>query len=286
MRAKGMFISQHQISFKWLGVVDYLAYRVTDGLVEDTKYRSFLPEINKAPRRIAVHNFRNHQPAQAQLKAFLDTYQGEANAISGDYEDTNTPMSRWSAEEYETFLGLLQSELGLPVVSYANASTVANHLNIYTNITNEYGLWIARLASPGADIDTAQPNLSYGGQPFTDFWSLWQFSWTGNGEQYGVESSNVCLDVFNGSVEAMDGWLVTPLPKPCDCEKIEHDITVLRNLYQELNLDLEAAEQNIKQQKAEDQAIRRMVRDEIRKLEMKVADLERKSHRHWWMRRS
>lgn len=301
MRSKGMFISEHQRTFEWLGVVDYLAYRVTDGMVDDQKYKEFVPEIRKSPRRIAVHNFRNHKPWKDQAEHFLDSLICDPHCIAGDYEDTYTPMTPQSAAGYEKFLWYCRAQTGLPVVSYSNASTIANHLNVYTDITEDFGLWIVRFAPSAADINTALPNLIYNQKLFAYDWLYWQFGWRGNGEYYGVGSENVCLDVFNGTNDEHDIFLgieAAP-PPPVDLEKLKHDLDVLKNLYQEINLDLELAEQTIKRNdmtilnlkstakelRTEDNNIRRMVRDEHRKLEKRIMELEKNTHKHWWMRK-
>lgn len=234
-RAHGMFISQHQKTFKWFGQTHYLGYRVTDGLVPDTKYTEFLPEIRKAPRKIAVHNFRNHKTAVQQVDSFLNCYQGEADCIGGDYEDTDTPMSQYSAEEFSKFLEIIAKETQLPVIMYAGVYALRDNLYHFVPGLKEVPLWAVRLNNNANDY--SQPNLSIDGVPVATDWKFWQYTWVGNGEDFGVGSENVCLDMFNGTVEDLNDFLKK---EPVDeLAALRMRVKVLEALYQEVNTDLE-----------------------------------------------
>ena len=275
-RAQGIFISEHQQTFKWLGNSDYLAYRVMDGLVPDAKYQEWIPEVIKSPRRIAVHNFRNHKTAIEQFDAFKNMYGREAHCIAGDYEDTYTAMSDRSAKQYEMLLDMFAEEYQVPIISYSNASTYANHLNPLTTILSRHGLWIVRFAPDGADINTAQPKLDYYGIVYATGWEFWQFGWKGFGPDYGAGSDNICLDVFNGTVQQLDDFLRISVPEP-QPDDIVKRVDKLEFLYQELNTDLEELSLNFAAHRAADRIVEEKIWEQI-------ANLKSKSHKHWWMK--
>lgn len=284
-RADGMFVSEYQRTLEWFGQTNYLAYRVTDGMVDDQKYEEFLPEIKKAPRRIAVHNFRNHRGGKEQAYNFLNKLQCDPHCISGDYEDTYTPMSQKSAEQYEIFLDTCKEATQLPIISYAGAATIKNHLNIYTDISLTYGLWVVRFAPAGADINVAQPNLTYGGEPFASDWDFWQYGWKGNGEDYGVGSENVCIDVYNGTVADLDVYLglseqVDPIEQELALLRLR--VRTLEALYQEVNKDLEETQKELSGLGNEYDIFTDNVWDKFGNLDDKISFLWHRAHKHWW----
>jgi GH25 family lysozyme M1 (1,4-beta-N-acetylmuramidase)/uncharacterized protein YgiM (DUF1202 family) len=82
---------------------------------------------------------------------------------------------------------------------------------------HQYPLWIA-------NYDVATPRVP---KPWaTDEWLFWQFTETGDGELYGVESKEIDLNYFNGDVEAFRERFGLDQPPPGGEEKYRVELSI------------------------------------------------------------
>ena len=234
MRAKGIFISEFQNTFTYLGNIDYIWQRVTDGMVLDTRYYAMLPEVKRVPILGAVHNYRNHKHWKEQADFFLSLLDASFQMIAGDYEDAN--MTEESAVGLWCWLNYVAQEAELPVMYYVAAYNLRDKLIDFNGIDTVYGeidfngsnLWFARPV-PNFDVENGEPNLSIGGVPIVDGWKFYQHNWEAPGSEYGCGSVHVCEDVFNGTVDEL-GELISKHgepPIPIDLDEILDKLTRL-----------------------------------------------------------
>ena len=235
MRAKGIFISEYQNTFKYLDNLDYIWQRITDGMVTDAQYFAMLPEVKKVPRRGATHNYRNHVGWKTQADNFLWLMDASFQMISGDYEDSN--MTEQSAIDFWCWLNYIAEETNLPVFYYVALYNLKDRLMAFNGTPTEYGpidfnssnLWIAR-PTENADFENGAPGLTINGVPVTDNWRFWQYWWKASGAKYGCGSVYVCEDVFNGTVEELDKLLGT--------NNVDDIAKILGELQKQINLNI------------------------------------------------
>ena len=80
-------------------------------------------------------------------------------------------------------------------------------MNLELKYFQQYPLWIANYSMP-------KPLIPF---PWEDEkWLLWQFTATGDGAAYGVESKGIDLNYYNGSLEKFHARfnLLFPQPEP------------------------------------------------------------------------
>ncbi len=105
----------------------------------------------------------------------------DRNGVHLDQELTSTQLTDWVV----TWCQTVESQTGVKPVIYTNG----NYANYLQSAVTEYGLWIA-----DPDGDPSDPPSN------TGVWNTWlfkQYSWSGTVS--GINSSEVDLDVFNGS---------------------------------------------------------------------------------------
>jgi hypothetical protein len=102
-------------------------------------------------------------------------------------------------------------------MDYVHEASEGKQLMIYTNINlytkyrgwmDKWPLWIAH---PRKDLRRdAKPGLPQDAKK----WRIWQYAWADKGEEYGVRSDKIDLNVYNGTKEDLRSWL-----KPDEEEK-------------------------------------------------------------------
>lgn len=136
----------------------------------------------------------------------------------GDFEDTyNGPFKGW--KNWYNFLERVKElvptgkEIGVYTGYYywRENTTGVGIPNASLNYFKQYPLWIANYGTPSPLVP----------QPW-DTWTLWQFTDSGDGTVYGVESLNIDLNYFNGDVNALRQRFKlsnTPFPPPAPPSK-------------------------------------------------------------------
>ncbi|MGE5379093.1 MAG: SH3 domain-containing protein [Bacteroidota bacterium] len=147
---------------------------------------------------------------QAELWASqLDGDLGELPLFADLEETYKGPFAGWT--NWKTFLERLKSlvgnkEIGIYTAFYywqtnaPNASTQPAELEYF----HSYPLWIA-------NYGTSQPLVP---KPWiADEWLFWQYTSSGDGFYYGVESLEIDLNYFNGDAQAFADRFHVPLPQ-------------------------------------------------------------------------
>lgn len=101
---------------------------------------------------------------------------------------------------------------GKKVLLYCGAYTYRDFLQHWTDFS-DVDLMIARYPWLPVVVDKDLPNLL----GVRTAWTIWQYSEKWKGADYGVGSTNVDLDVFNGNVMDMRSYFMVdqqPVPDP------------------------------------------------------------------------
>lgn len=85
----------------------------------------------------------------------------------------------------------------------------------------QYDLWLAWYGISESEIICPQPWRSSGG------WTLWQYTSSGDGKKYGVESREIDLNFFNGSPEQFREHFGLEKPTPIPSSKIIQSVKMV-----------------------------------------------------------
>lgn len=219
-RAIGIDISHHQSTFTNLGNIDFIIARTSNGTTPDTKYQTFLPEVKKTRRRGVYHYYRtNHveHPMEEQAELVLDSMRDQGMMMfATDYEisdyDDNVLNRDTAIQLYGFMLYMVQNEPDIKHMLYTGIYTWRDILLPLQGEDSEFGvidwyifgIWLPRY---GWADDTYI--LELGGIPILPYYNIWQVSATGNyrGAEFGVGSTHVDYNEFDGTPAEMDIWL-------------------------------------------------------------------------------
>lgn len=218
MNAKGIDLSHHNGTFTNLGNQDFIIARACNGIKEDTKYRLYVPEIKKTAIRGAYIYYRtNHveHPPEEQAALFLELSSGKGMKILGvDYEvsdyDDNELTGETAVQLYGFMLFLASQRPSKKILLYTSIYTwrdvllpLQGFISIFGEIDwYQFGIWLPRYGWP----DDSQI-LKLDNEPVLPYYDVWQKNNTGKGGDFGVSSSCIDLNDYNGTVEEMLSWL-------------------------------------------------------------------------------
>ena len=243
MRAAGSDISKWQGSFEPQGNIDFIFQRTSYGLTKDEKFKELLPGVKTIERRGAYHYFDTELDPIEQADFFYRTQGNQGfKVLAIDYEGDGNELDEQGEENLWQFYQKLKSLTDKKIILYLTEYTYFMLLMAFNTRWEEVDLWIARW-NESIDSQTGSPMFN------EDWpWFFWQYSAGGNGlgAEYGVESVDIDLDVFNGTVEELDAFLLLdePVPPPipptnCD-ELIAEAVVRVRTEFTE---KIEALEQ-------------------------------------------
>lgn len=195
---------------RWNGTLDAVKMRAAGvkgvilraaaGAVRDTMVDTYAPALKAAGIPIVgcylyYHPYEPWRPQLDALKAVMAKHGIRRGYL--DLEDTRTVATL--ARDAETFMAALTAEMPLPA---------GKRHGIYSNVSYwrqmgapawgaAYDLWIA------AWTEVASPVVPAPWQR----WTLWQYSNSGNGPAYGLQSARVDLNRFNGTAAQLAEWL-------------------------------------------------------------------------------
>ena len=213
---------------------DFVIIRAGQNIWPDTDFKDNWRHAKdaKLPRgSYWFYDSRSDPKRQAELwVSLLDGDLGELPLFADIEETYNGPFKGWP--NWKTFLERLKSlvgnkEIAIYTASYywqsnaPNASTQPAELEYF----HRYPLWIA-------NYGVSQPLVP---KPWSaDEWLFWQFTSSGDGFYYGVESLEIDLNYFNGDAQAFANRFHVPLPEdpvpPDDPTGNRYRVTV-RSLY-------------------------------------------------------
>lgn len=224
-RAQGIFISKYQKSWKpkpWQSFVDI---RASVGVYDDPKY----PEFRQIARDNgiavgAVHYLVSNQPFKTQLDVFLNAAE-DADYYTCDFEGIGNVKSEKFALDSIRFTIDLDGVDDKQTAFYSSPKYVQEWMypfgiywvRTFKNFWNAqwpYSSWNDNLLSVPIE-GIWEPRLPAG----CKYWTKWQYGaeYLHRGEEEGVGSDHVCLEVFNGTKEAMWDW-INPIVKDPDSE--------------------------------------------------------------------
>jgi GH25 family lysozyme M1 (1,4-beta-N-acetylmuramidase) len=128
---------------------------------------------------------------------------------------TKNIFSEADVENIEQWINYVKTATGIPVMLYTRVLILKKKLipKGGENLKN-MNLWIAWYSDDvSREDDNPYKKYSISG---VSNWHLWQYSAdkNGKGSVYGVKSSGIDLDVFNGTVEQMKAWLAGEAIEP------------------------------------------------------------------------
>lgn len=226
MKAFIIDISHHNGTYTYQGNVDGVIGRVCNGTTEDREYVNNLPEIQKAPVNGAYIYYRTNpyeHPPEEQADLFL-TLAKDADFYGVDYEvsdyDDNVINTYTAIDLYGFGLYLLQ-ETGKRILLYLNVYNWRDVLLPLQGEDTEYGvidwsifdIWLPRYRAPWDRI------TEISGIPVPIEVDIHQYTSSGDGPEYGVESTRIDLNEYDGTLEEMKEWLGITKPE-CDCQDI------------------------------------------------------------------
>ena len=201
LRAHGIDISKFQKYFHKPGLtpypIDFVIQRIRYKIWED----SLLNELYESMLEVSIRGgyiyFGSDFDWKRQADLMLESMEGKEYHFLGlDFERYWNVKSEKFAYDARSITYYLQEQSGLPVYFYTNPYTFNNWLKPYGWTPEEFPMWWAQwyyVASPFKD-----PTVP-------GSWKFWQYWADGNkqGKKYGVGSTDVDLDVYNGTVEEL-----------------------------------------------------------------------------------
>ena len=223
MRAKGIDISKYQQQFTFKNNIDFIVAKATEGWASDPWFGPNMPEIQKVPRRGAYHYYRTATDPVIQAENFLAVTKDRGlHFLAVDYEGKNNTLDKAGADNLLLCLAYLRDNQELPVILYTSQYIYRDNLRVWSAEFDTFPLWIARYGY--GDPEISDPTGE--GKIVERDWDLWQFSNQADGAEYGVQSTFVDINVFNGTGADMDEWLGIGEEEDC-CAELMKQLNIL-----------------------------------------------------------
>ena len=203
MRARGIDISHYQESFTFKNNIDFIVIKATEGIGKDDKFEELLASAKDVSIKGAYHYFRTEVSPILQAENLLACVNNKClHFLVVDYEAKNNVLDMAGAASLLDMLEYLVANQAVPIILYTSPYIYRDNLRVWYEEFDAFPLWLARWSGDSETGDPTQGILERD-------WQFWQYSADGNlmGEEYGVESRDVDLDVFNGTFEDLKAWL-------------------------------------------------------------------------------
>lgn len=221
-RATGLDISKYQTAYTPQPTHDFVVIRASIGMEEDYLYLDHVQESENVPLTGAYHYFRSGYKWTDQLNFFLDVVEDRHEFLALDFEKVGNTRSAEFAQNAANFVHECANETGKRVMFYSSPSVIQEwmfQVGVYW-VRDYPDLWIAQW--PFSSWNDALETIPYDWSwvPWLPAgcanWRIWQYSANGNkqGANNGVPSTDVDLDVFNGTLGAMMEWVGEYEPEP------------------------------------------------------------------------
>jgi len=269
-RAVGIDISKWQGAFDDQGNIDFIIQKVSEGIAYDSRYWDMLPDVQEIERRGGYHYFRTAVSPYDQANFFNQGQGGQGfKFLVMDWEGRNNVMDEKGMDALWIFYQELKSLTTKPIWIYCTEYAFRDLLD-HNPGWIEVPFMVARY--PGGDVDPQTDDPLFLDIPGVT-WIAWQWEADGNGkgEEYGVSSEDIDMDVFNGTVEELDELIgftpVDPDPPIVDCEEQVARAVALCNAECEKRIaDLllvQELEVNMVIKKANNQALQNLINPHI-----------------------
>ena len=227
-RPQGIDISKYQESFD-PGIasepIDFIIQRASWGKYRDEEFVELFQGVKEIERRGAYHYYSSNIPWKEQADLFLEISSGKGfKALVVDYEKGYNKLTQRTALELASFLAYLKAQRpNKRILGYSNFYCYRDLIMPYVDLSM-WDWFFARYPS-NPDPQKDDPQYLDGMDPEKRPWKKWQYSSTGDGSKYGVESTFVDLVVFNGNYDDLDDYFninqdpptPPPPPPPVDC---------------------------------------------------------------------
>lgn len=211
-RAQGIDISKYQVSYFARKLVDFVIQRLSYGMKRDEKYHELRTPVLAAPVSGAYHYFSSGAPWDEQADLFLSLGK-DYDFYALDFESAYNNINAQFIDDGRKWMERVHEATGKQVLLYTNPSIYQTWFNGLA-WAKEWPLWIAQYwFSPSPNKNPGMHDMD------RDDWTFYQYSADTppnfKGAEYGVESRNIDLDVFNGTVEDLFAWAgVSQVPTP------------------------------------------------------------------------
>lgn len=214
-KAIGRDISKYDKGFVLANSIyplDFIVVRVGHSyngvFYEDPLYTKYLPEVAKAPIKMAYYYMDSNTTLDLQVEEFLDSLdkaEFEWDAIACDWESAYNTLSESFADKGLQWIRQIEEKTGKIVFLYTNISLYETY---WKSRGKNLPLW---LAWPLADGTWNTENIHYKAPKLPDgrvSWSIWQFSHTIKGTDWGTSRVDAGdIDIYNGTLEEMKEFL-------------------------------------------------------------------------------
>jgi lysozyme len=202
MRAKGIDISFWQGNYDAsVKPVDFIIQRCSDGIWKDSRYDAMLPDVRKVELRGAYHYYRTEYDPILQAEFFHNAQGNQGfKFLAVDYEKKWNKLDSLAETRLRIFWQHLKTLTPKPLLLYTSPYIYKDNLRIYSSFWRTVPLWMAH--HNGLNPENGSPLLFDALE-----WILWQYSSEGPGEDYGVETEFIDMNVYNGTVAQMREWL-------------------------------------------------------------------------------
>jgi len=190
----------------------YVIIRASQDVYADSDWEYNWYESKKAGLLRGAYHFFDYRKAAAPQAKFFARLMIEDRAELPPaldlekHRDWPLPPRRNMLLAIETFIHTFEDVYGAKPLFYTNPSMLRYYLKPVPDWLMEYDLWIAHYLKNPED---REPYFA----PW-DKWTFWQFTDRGDGKAYGMESKQVDVNYFNGSLEDLKkyagGEEVTP----------------------------------------------------------------------------
>jgi len=232
-RATGVDISKWQGAFDDQGNLDFIIQKCSEGIYYDSRYWDMLPDVQEIERRGAYHYFRTAVSPIDQARFFNGAQGGQGfKWLVMDWEGRHNVLDEAGMDAFWIFYQELKSLTTKPIWLYCTEYAFRDLLD-HNPQWIEVPFMVARY--PGGDVDPQTDEPLFLDMEGVD-WIAWQWEADGNGkgEEYGVSSEDIDMDVFNGTVADLDEHLgITDLPPVADClDQIADAVAVAATEYE------------------------------------------------------
>jgi lysozyme len=186
---------------KWQGRTDFAGMyqagarfvflKASQAMYTDARFIEYYQAARQTPLLIGMYHYLDWtKPAADQAMHFADLIHSYPPDLPPalDYEERNGAPDRKSAAAAATeFMSAVESLAGKPMMAYTSPGYWAEY-GVTTAWFAGHPLWIAHYG-------VTQPTVPL---PWLS-WRFWQFTSSGDGALYGVESKQIDLDYYNGA---------------------------------------------------------------------------------------
>jgi lysozyme len=177
--------------------------------------------------RGAYHFYNYTQPPEAQADYFINLLKNDWGELPPALDLEERSQWAWPGAAavktgVQTFLQRVEAACGRKPLFYTNPNMILYMIPPIPEWLKAYPLWIANYTS-------GSPLIA----PWST-WTFWQYSQTGDGYAYGMESPNLDLDYFNGTEEELRKFANVVATPPLELT-LEQKVALLWDAHPELH---------------------------------------------------